>query len=284
MEAKKTFDMNSYENLLKNLTLVKPTYKRKLLEKIIEEKQNYVDYFQSNHGNFIFYPYNSESIRDFGWGCAWRAIQSIVNNFFRINLKCELMISFEDLFNYFGNKATLLDLYCKLYSQEIDSLKHKALIEAKFAPHDNESGWAEPFIGHLCLYYFNVPSDLFLINGIPDHHYTPKEVFVKTFDFKEFIVLLQNKMTLPVMLDDGIFALTILEVDKLENCYKLKIGDPHINEKTPKGTCFYEVYLDEFGSQIKHSIDENQAKNMFNAGSYKGIHFKEKCWMCLFPN
>ncbi len=126
-------------------------------------------------------------------------------------------------------------------------------------------------------------SDVFLINGLPDYHNTPKEMFEKTVYFKEFIQILLDKIKLPVMIDDGIYALTILDVKIKENGFKLFIGDPHINEKTQKGFCIYDVDLDESGGQIANSIDEDHQKQMYSKGSYQGIHFKEKRWMVLFP-
>ena len=278
MENKNT---SSFESLL---FFVKTNSKKQLiLQALLPEQQNSIETFKSQNGTFIFYPYNSESIRDYGWGCAWRCIQSIINTHLMNNSSPILSITFEDLFNYFGQKEILLILYCKLHSKEFDKKKYESLVEAKFAPHELESGWAEPFIGYLCLDYFNMNSDLFLINGLPDFHNTPKEMFENIVSFKEFIQMLLDKLKLPVMIDDGIYALTILEVKIKEKGFKLSIGDPHVNEKTLKGSCFYDVDLDESGRQIANSIDEEQKKQMYSKGSYQGIHFNEKHWMVLFP-
>lgn len=51
-----------------------------------------------------FYPYNLD-INDAGWGCAWRCIQMLLT---------QHNIAFQELFDSFGDRSTLLSLYSKL--------------------------------------------------------------------------------------------------------------------------------------------------------------------------
>jgi len=270
------------EKLLADLRNLDVFYKRPLLEKLQPQYQNFILEVSTTKGSFIFFPYNSDTIRDYGWGCAWRCIQSIINSYFSLK-SLDLSINFEDLFNFFGRKETLLALYIEAFPNEEQGLKHKALMETNFAPHDLSSGWAEPFIGYLCLCYFKMSSELFLINGLPEYHNTPNEIFDLTLVFSEFMAKLLTKMELPVMIDDGIYAMTIVDASKIGEKYKLKMGDPHIKEKTPKESCIYEVILDKEGNQLENSVAGDQIDNMYSKGSFQGVHFKEKKWMVLFP-
>ena len=144
------------ENFAQELKLGNVYYKRPALEKLQITNQNLPVDFVSSKGTFKFFPYNSETIRDYGWGCAWRAIQSVVNTQFALE-NLNYTLNFEDLFNFFGQKGNLLAIYCQAFPQEIGSNKYKALLGTNFAPHDLSSGWAEPFIGQLCLIYFKMP-------------------------------------------------------------------------------------------------------------------------------
>ena len=270
------------ESLVRSLQGKPAFYKRPILEKIQPEKLNFPVDFTSSKGSFKFFPYNSETIRDYGWGCAWRAIQSIINTQFSLE-NLDITLNFEDLFNYFGQKETLLALFQSAFPNDVGSIKWEALLKTDFAPHDLESGWAEPFIGQLCLNYFKIPCELFLLNGLPEYHNTPKEIFDTTLVFSDFVEKLLSKMKLPVMIDDGTFAMTILDVIKVEDTYKFTMGDPHIKEKVPKDSCLYFVIIDNEGNQIKNSVGEEQAPFMYFKDSYDGVHFREKKWMVLFP-
>ncbi len=67
-----------------------------------------------------FYGYNSEGVRDLGWGCAWRTIQTILS-------AKNINISFENLFHLFGRSDVLKLLYGDKYSHTFSPL-------TKFAP------------------------------------------------------------------------------------------------------------------------------------------------------
>lgn len=262
-------------------------YSRSPLELCPFEKQNATESIQIKNRNYVFYPYNSESIRDYGWGCAWRCIQTILNNYFIIS-KSNNFISFPLLFTIFGDKQNLLDIYQYIYPDYKNSNAYSKLLESnKWVPHLLSNGWAEPFIGFLCLNYFKIKCNLFLINGIPEFHNTPEDNFEKIIDFECFAnILVQHfeiESALPIMIDDGIFALTILSCCFEEEKFCMIIADPHVQEKSDLKTCFYCVYLDKLGKKIKDSISDNQKKQLYHKDSYEGLYFYKKNWMVLIP-
>lgn len=243
---------------------------------------NKVKYYSENA---IFYGYNAEGIRDYGWGCAWRAIQTCLSPY-KINP------SFEDIFHLFGPLENLKNIYEDKYpTEELPNTK-------PFAPHDLTSGWAEPFIGHMVMHYYNIPSALELLNGIPGNCHAPEEVFhQEPIIFNIFKANLEHHFKTenpaPVMIDDGMYALNIVGIENEGLNTTLWIADPHIKEgvnkvidqeKSPSG--LYKITLDEEGKQINCSLnneDKHQVAHLFSAGSYKGLHFESKRWMVLFP-
>lgn len=232
-----------------------------------------------------YYGYNAEGIRDYGWGCAWRSIQTCLSPY-------QIDVSFETLFHLFGREENLKHLYQNKYpTKELTSKK-------KFAPYDIMSGWAEPFIGHMVMHYYKIDSVLECLNNIPAQCLAPVEVFHnKPFDFSIFRERLENhfknKDCAPVMLDEGTYALTIVGIERQDQNTILWIGDPHIKEgvnrelnteKSPNG--LYKITLDHRGKQIRCSLDSedrHQLPKLFCAGSYRGLHFDKKSWMILFP-
>lgn len=268
------------------------TYKREKLTPLNEEHRNLpiaiasipkkVKYFAENT---TFYGYNAEGVRDYGWGCAWRAIQTCLSAY-------KIEVSFEDLFHLFGPLKTLKLIYQDKYpAEELSTSK-------LFAPYDLPSGWAEPFIGQMVMHFYNIPSILESINGIPGNCHAPQHVFHnKPLPYSVFIERLENhfkiKNPAPIMIDDGIYALNIIGMENEGLNQILWIADPHIHEaanhhlseQTPAG--LYTITLNDIGQQINCSLaneDHHQASNMFSAGSYKGLHFDSKRWMVLFPS
>jgi hypothetical protein len=78
------------------------------------------------------------------------------------------------------------------------------------------SGWAEPYIGHLVAYFLGFETELLLVNSYPSSANSPKEVFSRTLNFKEFCTLLETHFQddkSPVMIDDSQFALVIYGID-----------------------------------------------------------------------
>ncbi len=233
-----------------------------------------------------FYGYNAEGIRDHGWGCAWRAIQTCLSAY---NIKP----SFEELFHLFGRLENLKEIYRDKYPE-------KELSNSKlFAPYDLSSGWAEPFIGHMVMQFYDIPSTLETVNGIPGSCNAPQHVFHnKSLSFNSFKERLEshfkNNSAAPIMIDDGTYALNIIGVETEGLNTILWIADPHINEgvnklidkeKSPVG--LYKVTLNDTGKKINCSLadeDSHQVSNMFSPGSYEGLNFDGKRWMVLFPS
>lgn len=233
----------------------------------------------------IFYGYNAESVRDYNWGCAWRAIQTSLSG-------CGLNPSFLDLFHLFGPIHNLEKIYQDKYPHEKLPLTHP------FAPYDLSSGWAEPFIGHMVMHFYGMPSVLETVNGIPECCNAPHSVFhnnpLTSTDFLERIKShFENGNRVPIMIDDGIYAMAIIGIGCHETTTSLWIADPHIqegvnlsaDEKAPNG--IYTIDLNHRGEQIRcslHDEDRHQIPHMYREDSYNGLHFNEKKWMALFPN
>ena len=237
-----------------------------------------------------FYGYNAEGVHDVGWGCAWRAIQTCLSTY-------QTPPSFEELFHLFGPRENLKQIYENKFPQ-------KTLPDDKiFAPYDLSSGWAEPFIAQMVMHFYDIPSALVTINGVPGACNAPHEVFAnKPLNFSSFqdrlIKHFSTPDAAPVMIDDSLYTSAIIGVTTDGENTILKIADPHIKpgvnttnnpEKSPAG--IYTVTLDNTGKQIRCSLDHEDQhqvqveKNcMFSSSSYRGLHFDTtKNWMILFP-
>lgn len=268
-----------------------PSYKRPKLIPLDDEKLNTpivltvapegIEHFASKS---TFYGYNSEGIRDYRWGCAWRSIQTCLSAY-------DVKVSFEEMFHLFGNTKNMDFLFSNKYSGE------KLNSAAPYAPYDLKSGWAEPFIGQMAMHFYGLSAKLERVNGFPKFHYAPRPAFRNKFltfqTFKERIEShFKKENAAPIMIDDGAYASTIVGIGCHASETKLWIADPHIDEgvnrvlteQTPVG--LYTVTLDEAGKQIDCSLnheDVHQVANLYCPGSYKGLHFNKKKWMVLFP-
>ncbi|MFI5344128.1 MAG: hypothetical protein ACHQUC_07905 [Chlamydiales bacterium] len=269
-----------------------PSYKRARLVPLDEDKLNKpialrtapegIEYFANRA---TFYGYNAEGIADYQWGCAWRTIQTCLSAY-------DIEISFEEMFHLFGQSKHLEFLYSNKYPDEV------LRTETKFAPHDLETGWAEPFIGEMAMHFYHLSSNLERINGFPRHCHAPREVFHhQVLGFQTFKEQLKNHFEkdnpAPIMIDDGTYALTIVGIGSRGSETKLWIADPHImegvnrlpSEKSPAG--LYTVTLNDTGRQIDSSLrheDFHQVAQLPYQGSYQGLHFENKPWMVLFPD
>lgn len=264
-----------------------PAYRRQKMDEVTEASINPpVEIDQPPKGitfyakGAIVYSWNAEGVRDHGWGCAWRAIQTCLSSY-------GTKITFKELFHKFGSMENLKALYRSKYSEEfLKSTK-------PFAPHDTTQGWAEPFIGEMVLHYFSIAADLESINGIPKDCNAPHEVFHNlsmTFvHFKERLEKhFKSKKPVPVMIDDGSYSYNIIGIGGMEPHCILWIADPHIKEGSNRHSTngLYTIALDENGRQVRCSLsaeDQNQKGNMNSAGSYAALYFYQKPWMALFP-
>lgn len=219
----------------------------------------------------IFYGYNAEGIRDYGWGCAWRAIQTCLSVY-------DIHVPFENLFHLFGPGNNLKFLYGnKFAGQELQSSR-------SFAPYDIPAGWAEPFIGQMAMHFYHIPSALENVNGIPGNCHAPEQVFHnEPLRFNAFKERLESHFkaphAAPIMIDDGCAALNIIGIGCKGSNTTLWIADPHIKEgvnsfqSEERGAGLYTITLDESGSLI-NDPDED---------SLIDLRFDSKRWMVLFP-
>uniref|UniRef100_A0A6C0K5X3 RING-type domain-containing protein n=1 Tax=viral metagenome TaxID=1070528 RepID=A0A6C0K5X3_9ZZZZ len=218
--------------------------------------------------NTTLYRYHSEGTDDFGWGCAWRSIQTCLSHY-------GITITMADLYHRFGREESLIPLYRQIYPN------HPWTLGSSYA---DPRGWADPIIGQLILHGMGIRSDLFFVNGrlrsTEDYSWCP----ILNFRLLQQR-LLQHFQThkSPVMIDDDLYTMTILGIGVHDGLTSLWIGDPHVMRKiTIPSIGIYVVILDEQGNFLDTSLTPAQKKQMFSQGSY-GIHFARKRWMILFP-
>ena len=243
-------------------------------------KEKLQTFLLSDLTHLYFYYYNCESVDDSGWGCAWRSLQSALR--FQLSLNNQKKdISFYTLFTKYGNKSTLIEIYKKMNKDKEDINNIVDILTKKnFAPHDNSSGWAEPFISQLTLYDFGFKGDLILVNDYPKRSYAPKEVFEKTVDFVAFKEILkqhfEQKNPGPIILDDSQVSIAVIGIKfNTNNIIELIIMDPHANTQPEIG--FYIITLDENGKGLEINPPN------YVLASWK-IYFNEnKPWMVYIP-
>ena len=235
------------------------------------------DFLIVNLSHLYFYYYNSESVLDCGWGCAWRSMQTLLK--FQQSISGQNKdkeITFYNLFTNFGSKNFLLDTYKKMKNKNIEILQ-----KTNFAPHENDSGWAEPFISQLISYHFGFEGELILINDYPPKSYAPKEVFDITINFNEFVSFLNEhfskKNAGPIIIDDATSSICIIGIkyDNESQIMQLLIMDPHCVEKPEDG--LYIIILDGEGNQLGTIPDEVKLASM-------SIFFNQKNWMVFIPH
>ena len=231
----------------------------------------------------MYYGYNTESVLDYGWGCAWRCIQMVLHTHLSILSSTASMPTFAQLFEEFGAKEKLMTLYKSLKPSEKDS---KYLEEKKFAPHDLELGWAEPFIGQLVLFRYGRCCELLLVNGYPDFANAPSQVFSPdVLSFSRFVDKLldhfKSPLANPVMLDDATFALCIIGIGTSEEEVTIWIADPHIAKKADSKKGLYTVTLNMEGKFMKSSVNEEDRKMLYLNGCDQEVTFITKKWMVL---
>ena len=266
------------------------SYRRDAFEEIIPVDSNPIKMVNNPPSNIhhycaktIFYPFNAEGVRDHGWGCAWRAIQTCLAS---SGISC----SFEQLFHLFGKEDVLKFLYSNKYDGQI-------LVNDKpFAPYDLLSGWAEPFIGQMAFHFFGMNAVLDSVNGVPDGCNAPKEVFhEQPLSFELFVRRLYDHFhcanPLPVMIDNGSYALCIIGIGIEGESTSLWVADPHIkpgagNANDIDGICgVFTFSFNQAGQQVECSLDKincDQTKYVSDKirRRYSFDHMK---WMALFP-
>lgn len=229
----------------------------------------------------LLYTFDSEGINDYGWGCAWRAIQTTLSAF-------KVETKFEELFHLFGRREVLNNLYYDKYAEEIHAQ------DKKFAPYELRSGWAEPFIGEMALRFYGITSRLETINGIPGACNAPEVVFHNdSLSFTQFVNRLDHhfsgKKPAPIMIDDASYAFNIIGMGQDEESVTFWISDPHIqpNKNSEDHRIgLYTVTLDREGRQLDCSLDgedEDQLPHLFCDTVGARFEFHQKKWMVLMP-
>lgn len=196
-----------------------------------------------------FYHGNCDDVKDVGWGCAWRCIQTILKSF--------------------DSEISLRDLY-KIYHQE-------------GIPTDGSKGeWAEPGIGKQALEHFGLGSPkIVLYNGHTGSKLTPtSDEQISGFEaLKARLFAHFTHHNTPVMADNSCYAMLICGIRESGDHVVLEIADPHKNNASDSR---YDVILDKkTGKQIRNTaIDKDDESNGLRTGRIPSF---EKPWMFLFP-
>ena len=273
-------------------------YKRQTLKRIEKNDSYLLNFSESNIlqkkfgserlNNFLFcnlshlyfYHYTCESVDDSNWGCAWRSLQSTLR--FQLSLSNQTKdISFYNLFMKYGQKNLLMEIFKKMCKKENKDEIVEILSKRKFAPFENNNGWAEPFISQLVLYDFGFEGDLILVNGYPKNSYAPKEVFDKTVNFIEFKDILKVHLSKanpgPIILDDSYVSIAIIGIKfntDNENI-SLMIMDPHASKNPEEG--LYIISLAANGEFIQIEPEKLILASL-------SIYFSDnKPWMVYIP-
>lgn len=239
-------------------------------------------FYTPNLSHLYFSFYKCESVDDRGWGCAWRSMQSALKYQLSLtNQNRDKEISFYKLFMKYGDKNMLIDIFMRMKKdQDISDVLNK-LLNKKFAAHETDCGWAEPFISQLVLYDFGFEGELILINGYSNHNYAPEEVFSRALNFKEFRELLRKYFKQenpgPIIIDDSYSSLSIIGVsfdDENQNT-ELIIMDPHTVEYPENG--LYIIKLNEEGGFLEVIPNEHVLCS-------RSVKFSDnKPWMAYIP-
>lgn len=275
-------------------------YKRETLKRIPSSKTKILNFQESNLlenkfgadllkgfstvnlAHLYFYHYSCESVDDYGWGGAWRSMQSLLKYQLSVRNKNEDKekdISFYNLFMNFGAKETLIEIYKKMKTNQANS---NSLENKVFAPHEIDCGWAEPLISQIVLYNFGFEGKLLLVNGYPKHYYAPKEVFEIIINLSEFKELLKKHFIQenagPIIMDDGYISISVIgaKIDDENLNMQLIIMDPHAVNEPEKG--LYIVILDSIEGNLIELIPNK------HVCASAAVHFSDnKPWMVYVP-
>ncbi len=222
--------------------------------------------------NMQFYAYTSEGVEDTSWGCAWRAIQTMLSTHY--NGDVNQIPGFKDLYKSYCTHDFMKEQYAQVYPKNASEnrLSWKA-------PEDDWHMWADPFVGQMILHSLGIDSTLFAVNTAPKVLSPNENDATYSFaEFRERMVSHFEKSGAPLFIDNGKFAMNILGVGTGDaECTYLLIGDPHLlferNEHPLNG--LYTVELDKDGNKI--AVDYPQKSQHFhddeNGYSYNKIDF-----------
>ena len=198
----------------------------------------------SHATSVTFFYYNCDGFNDFGWGCAWRCIQTCAS-------ALNLFPTFNELYQTYR-------------------LDKRAVKE-----------WAEP--GYGMRYFDNIgapSSQLVLYKRDKGTNKTPTKYCDKVSSFSNLRdMMLQHFEThgTPIMADDEMYAFTIVGIRVTSASETiLFIADPH---KLNALSGLYYVALDSEGRQLATTGIDNGKNGLSSVGR---LHFN-KGWMFLFP-
>lgn len=212
----------------------------------------------------IYYGYGAEGVKDVGWGCAWRCMQTCFSSL-------SITKTFQECYQY-GSR------------EKLESTYGDSLPDGAWCPHERGSpneAWGEPFSLQMMLKDHDIDSDLFLINGFSKNMHTPQTLFKPSIlYFQGFRVRLEyhftrhvSSVTSPIMLDDGLYTYNIIGYGFKEGVTTLWIADPHAWSRiSDVSSLVYTIQIDSNGSLIGDK--GHWASRGFEEGSN---------WMVLLP-
>lgn len=264
-----------------------------------------------------FFPYNGEGINDYGWGCCWRATQTSLSAVIGEEGRLTKVPTFENLFHLFGSNTVLKKIYIDFLIVQKGLDEETAIAKAeeifansKFSPYQHAYGWSNPFVSQLMFHYYGLNSKMVTVNGMPGslkERHLPEELLEADFDFPTLTDWLVKHFStdnpLPVVIDDGKFAMAIVGVKTEGDRTTIWFADPHIkgganhpetalifDGDSPEASFsyhpdamagLYSVTFDPLGRQIDCSVKQHEV--MFSRNSYEETQFHTKPWMFTFP-
>lgn len=273
--------------------------------------------FQLFSKTATFFPYNGEGMTDYGWGCCWRATQTSLSAMVGEEGRLKKVPTFEDLFHLFGSNAVLKRIYIDFLIVRKQMSEDAAMAQAdslfsrsQFSPYQHPYGWSNPFVSQLMFHYYGLDSAMVTVNGMPTslkQRELPDELLDANFDFcalKELLLAhFSVEKPLPVVIDDGKFAMAIVGVKAEKDQTTLWFADPHIkgganrpetpviyDDDCPEASFthrpdpmagLYSLTFDSLGRQMASSVEDHAV--MFSRKSYEETEFYTKPWMFTFP-
>lgn len=263
--------------------IIQPNDCKKRVEELIEKETTIIkDKIKTvNLDHLYHYYYNCESVQDFGWGCAYRSLQTLLS--YKLSLENKYNpedITFDKIFKTYGKRECLIEKIKKLknLTEEPECLKNRL-----FAPFETDNGWIEPFISQIICNDYNITGKLILVNSYPEDAYAPKEFFDnKIYDFKELKQMLfehfNKENALPVIVDDAKISLCIIGIAECSDGNVLILYmDPHADrDKDPINNIFY-VKVGQEGKGLKSKKGYDLRIQFF-------LNYKYNHWMVFIPD
>jgi hypothetical protein len=264
-----------------------------------------------------FFPYNGEGMSDYGWGCCWRATQTVLSALVNEEGYLTEVPTFEKLFHLFGSNAVLKKIYQDFLvvrkgriEKEASKIAEALFSFSKFSSYQHAYGWSNPFVSQLMFHYYNLDSDMIVVNDMPASlkaENLPLSLCSANIGFAglkdRLVAHFSEKNPLPVVIDDGKFAMAMVGVEVDNGGMHICFADPHIKggannpasrliydqgnvadsfKHSPDPTAgVYSVTFDADGKQIGCSVTKHEV--MFSRNSYEGTQFHTKPWMATFP-